>query len=565
MAANSLDLIPLRALNQVTYCQRLYYLEYVESLMQSNEFVEDGQFQHRRVHDEELAGRTLREGETETTRSVMLGSERLGLVGRLDVIETRSGETMPVEYKRGSGPREGAWDNDAVQLCAQGMLLEEALGRPIEHGVLYYQASKQRVLVPLDASLREKTQQAIHIIHELNQRDTPPEPLPEELRHRCHGCSLAPVCLPEETLYLIHRPTALPADISAPGLTRVLPQSPEGAVLYLQEPGSYVGKRGQHLVVQKDGAEINRVPLAVIRQVVVFGHVQLSTPTLECLAFNDIPVVYLTSHGRFVAALQPAPRRNVRLRAEQYRVFSDPACALAFSRAVVKAKVANQRTLLMRWLRTRLGATATNEPAVRDLGDLLNKIDAVQDPAVLLGIEGQAAHLYFSQFPRILKSDGPASLFNFEKRRRRPPPDPVNALLSFAYALLAKDCFSAVATVGFDPYQGFFHAGRHGRPSLALDLMEEFRPIIADSVVVTLINNGLLEARDFLTWHQACQLTPAGRKKFFHAYEQRLAEVVTHPLFGYKMSYSRMLEVQARLLAACVRGDLPAYTGFTVR
>jgi CRISPR-associated protein Cas1 len=137
--------------------------------------------------------------------------------------------------------------------------------------------------------------------------------------------------------------------------------------------------------------------------------------------------------------------------------------------------------------------------------------------------------------------------------------------LSFAYALLAKDCFAAVCTVGFDPYHGFYHTGRHGRPSLALDLMEEFRAVIADSVVLTLINNRVVEPTDFVSWREACQLTEPGRKKFFTAYETRKSTLVTHPIYGYKMSYSRMIEVQARTLAAYLRGDIPRYTGFTVR
>jgi CRISP-associated protein Cas1 len=138
-------------------------------------------------------------------------------------------------------------------------------------------------------------------------------------------------------------------------------------------------------------------------------------------------------------------------------------------------------------------------------------------------------------------------------------------LLSFAYALLTKDCFSALCAVGFDPYFGFFHQIRHGKPSLALDLMEEFRSVIADSVVLTLINNRLVVPDDFLTWRGNCQLTETGRKTFFQAYEQRKATEVTHPVYGYRMSYSRMLEVQARMLAAYVKGDVPRYTGFTVR
>jgi CRISPR-associated protein Cas1 len=207
----------------------------------------------------------------------------------------------------------------------------------------------------------------------------------------------------------------------------------------------------------------------------------------------------------------------------------------------------------------------SDEPAARDMAELLHRLERISDPAVLLGTEGQAAALYFSQFNRMIKAPTPGSGFDFKARNRRPPRDPVNALLSFGYALLLKDCFSALCTVGFDPYYGFFHSSKHGKPSLALDLMEEFRAIIADSVVLNLVNNGSLTPRDFLVYREACQLTEEGRKRFFQAYEQRRATVVTHPVFGYKMSYGRMLEVQARMLAAHVRGDIPEYTGFTVR
>jgi CRISPR-associated protein Cas1 len=199
------------------------------------------------------------------------------------------------------------------------------------------------------------------------------------------------------------------------------------------------------------------------------------------------------------------------------------------------------------------------------MAELMARVPNAPDPGVLLGLEGQAAALYFGNFGRMLKARAPGATFDFTTRNRRPPRDPVNALLSFAYAMLTKDCFAAACTVGFDPYQGFYHVGRHGRPSLALDLMEEFRPVIADSVVLNLINNAMLADKDFLTWRDACQLTDDGRRRFFEAYEQRKATEVTHPVFGYRMSYGRMLEVQARMLAAYVRGDIPRYVGFTVR
>ena len=607
MDANPAGLIPVRALNQVSYCPRLYYLEYVEAVMPVNEHVEDGLFQHRRVNDPDLANRTRKEGDVLRTRSVSISSERLGISGKLDLLEERGEATRPVEYKRSAAPMDAAsnpgfWENDAIQVCAQGLLVEERLGVEVESGIVYYIGSKARVEVPFDETLRAKTRAAIELIHELAARDVAPEPLPDDLRHRCFGCSLAPICLPEETLYLIHRPETTthpdPNGEQAPSaspqatLTRVVAMNDDKAVLYLHEPGSHVGKRSSHLVVTHKGQEINRVPLASIRQVVVFGNVQVSTQALHTLAEAEIPVSFLTGYGKFLAALMPAPAKNMSLRAAQYRVFSDPGRSLELSRAVVAAKIANQRTLLMRSLRSQAArpegeapsvpamggregdappdfdnrnVRGSDEPAAREMAEMMARVPDAPDLGVLLGLEGQAAALYFANFGRMLKVKAPGTAFDFTTRNRRPPRDPVNALLSFAYALLAKDCFSAACTVGFDPYQGFCHAGRHGRPSLALDLMEEFRAVIADSVVLNLINNGIVVESDFLTWREACQLTDAGRAGFFKAYEQRKSTEVTHPVFGYRMSYGRMLEVQARMLAAHVRGELPRYVGFTVR
>lgn len=558
--------IPLRALNQATYCERLYFLEYVDAVMPTNEHVEAGLFEHRRVADRQLAHRPRKEGNTMKTRSVSLASDRLGLTGVLDLLEECGDDIVPVETKKSSAPRDAdgkltVWDNDAAQLCGQALLLEEEFQKPVPRGVVYYAGSKERIEVPIDPPLRQKTLDLIERIRVLGGRDTAPDPLPNSLRHRCFGCSLAPICLPEETLFALDANGAA-ADSSA--VTRVIPQSDDGAVLYVQEPGAHVGKRSEHLVIKKDGRELSKVPIAQIRQVVIFGNVQVSTQALETLVTLEIPVVYLTGYGRFIASMQPAPKKNVRLREEQFRRFADPVESLKLSTAVVRAKLTNQRALLMRSLRDD-DARGSDEPAARDMAELLHRLDSAKDISTVLGLEGQGAALYFGEFARFLRAEPPGRGFDFKARNRRPPRDPVNALLSFAYALLAKDCFAALCTVGFDPYRGFFHTGRHGRPSLALDLMEEFRAIIADSVVLTLINNRQVTPGDFLTWREAVQLTDTGRQQFFRAYEQRMSTVVTHPVFSYKMSYARMLEVQARMLAAYVKGELPQYIGFVVR
>jgi CRISPR-associated protein Cas1 len=488
----------------------------------------------------------------------------LGISGVLDQVETKGDECYPVETKHGGAPRDDegqatSWDNDAVQLCAQGLLLEETTGRSVRRGFQFYAGTRERVEVVFDEALREKTRGAITRCRELAVLDTPPPPLPAELRHRCFGCSLAPVCLPEETLFAIGMPRTNEAD--PPELKRVIPEADDGAVLYLQEPGSHVGKRSEHLVVKKDGREMSKLPMHAVRQVVVFGNVQVSTQALETLATNDIPVMYLTGYGRFIGAFMPAMPKNIGLRECQYRRFADQAERVSLAKAVVRAKLTNQRALLMRSLRGE-SERGSHEPAAREMAELLRRLDGATSIESVLGLEGQGAALYFGQFGRFLKVD---LGFDFTTRNRRPPKDPVNALLSFAYALLAKDCFAAASTVGFDPYLGFFHTSRHGRPSLALDLQEEWRPVIADSVVLTLINTEMVRPSDFVRWGDACHLNAEGRRAFFRAYEQRKATVVTHPVFGYRMSYGRMLEVQARMLAAYVRGGVPAYTGFVVR
>ncbi len=280
MNETTIEPVPLRALNQVSYCKRLYYLEYVDGVMPINEYVEDGLFHHRRVNDPGTASRTRKEGDVLRTRSVSFSSERLGITGTLDLLEEDGERIQPVEYKRSEAPRDAQgeptwWENDAIQLCAQALLAEENLGVSIASGVLYYIGSKARVLVPIDQALRDSTLAAIALVRALSARDVPPEPLPLELRRRCFGCSLAPVCLPEETLYLSrHEPEPGVTDhaggeivASAPGaaLVRVVAQNDDRAVLYLSEQGAHVGCRSAHLVATRHGETLARVPIASIR------------------------------------------------------------------------------------------------------------------------------------------------------------------------------------------------------------------------------------------------------------------------------------------------------------
>ena len=259
------------------------------------------------------------------------------------------------------------------------------------------------------------------------------------------------------------------------------------------------------------------------------------------------------------------------------RLARDPVFALRLARAVVNGKIRNHRTLLMR------NHVAAPEPALNRLRQASQDVWGATNLESLLGIEGAAAGTYFENFGGMLKVAAPGDdeipgaetpadrlpsgqmTFNFTTRHRRPPTDPVNALLSLAYSLLAKDCTIAAYAVGFDPYVGFYHQPRFGRPALALDLMEEFRPLVAESAVLSAINTRMVQLDDFVTAGQAVNLTPAGRKKFFLAYEQRMTSLLTHPIFDYKVSYRRALELQARILARVLTGEIPEYVPLVTR
>jgi CRISP-associated protein Cas1 len=236
----------------------------------------------------------------------------------------------------------------------------------------------------------------------------------------------------------------------------------------------------------------------------------------------------------------------------------------------VAAKIANCRTMLRRNWRGEEDADGKEEKAPRELlAGLMGDIrSALRAPSldVLLGVEGNAAATYYRHFPRMLRSaEDPSMRFEFDKRNRRPPKDPVNAMLSFAYSMLTREWTVALSAVGLDPYRGFYHQPRFGRPALALDMMEPFRPIVADSAVLMAINNGEVQPGDFVHAAGGCNLTEGGRKKFIASFERRLGQEVTHPIFGYRISYRRIMEVQARLLIRYIAGEIPKLPSFLTR
>jgi CRISP-associated protein Cas1 len=614
------DLIPARMLNEFAYCPRLAYLEWVQSEFRDNLETMQGSFGHRRVDrpdarpfpspqldadsaesadvatsDDPPAARdhdsaTSSDASAGTThngpllpdqlaaRGLLLSAMSEGLMAKLDLVELTGRRAVPIDYKRGAIPDNGeqSWEPERVQLCAQGLILR-ANGYECDSGQLYYIESRRRVTIPFDDVLIRQTRELVGQLQELARRPQIPPPLVDS--PKCPRCSLVSICLPDETNLLrqldpsplasgstaddeplestqAHANVARPAAPDPKPLRKLLPARDDALPLYVQDQGTYIGKDGERLKLTPVNAKSIFVPLIQVSQVAIFGNVQISSAALRELANLGIPLCHFSYGGWFTAMTTGMSHRNVELRLAQYQAAQSSETALAIAKPIIAAKIRNSRTLLRRHGGGEL------KPDLEQLSELIQKVDRQRSLDSLRGIEGTAARLYFSGFARLLRQ---GEHFQLQGRNRRPPRDPVNALLSFVYALLTKDLTITVHAVGFDPFLGFLHQPRYGRPSLALDLAEEFRPIVGDSVVLTLINNEEVSPASFVNRAGSVALTDKGRKAVMAAYERRMETEITHPLFGYKVTYRRILEVQARLLSRVLLGEVHEYPGFCTR
>jgi CRISPR-associated protein Cas4 len=546
------DVIPARLLNEFVYCPRLFYYEFVEGVFVENADTVRGKHPHRRVDTdggalppaqtgsqkpeggapkpetkrrkaetpgqqslfgpEQLSpgtetappvsagdgegaetlippsgtlsrptGAGLGEGEEVIhSRSVQMGSQRLGVTAKMDLVEVRAGsdellgalESCPVDYKAGA-PSDGdagneLWDADRMQLGLQCLILREN-GYACREGVVYYRATKQRVRLTVTPELESWIIEQVGAAR-LAARGAIPPPLANS--PKCPRCSLVTVCLPDETRLLAELPQPSTNDSRPASPRRLIAARDDTRALYLNKPGLRVGRKDELLQVKEEKTLLDEVRLNDVSHVALFGNIQLSTQAIQALCEAEIPVTYFSMGGWFYGLTRGHELKNVFLRIEQFRQAQDPAACLRLARQFVHGKIRNHRTLLMR------------------------------------------NHL-------------------------EPPP--------------------ATLAVGFDPYVGFFHQPRFGRPALALDLMEEFRALVADSTVLSCINNRAITETDFVRAGQAVNLTAPGRRRFFEMYEQRMNSVLTHPVFDYKVSYRRALELQARMLAKVLTGEIPEY------
>lgn len=551
--------IPVRMLNEIQYCERLFYLMHVQGLFEHNADTIEGTFQHQKSESRLRIKQNVPDDLWgEAPRSLYLGDEELNITGRLDALLVENNKWAPLEWKHSSSPTPSkpfivndyqleptAWPNDQIQICAQGLLLRKN-GYPSDFGYLYYRGNKKKIKVDFTDNLVRLTLDYIQLAKELTKKEIP-KPLKDS--NKCFRCSLNYICLPDETNYLTG---------SATQVRRIVPERPDGGVLYVSEHGTKLGKSGDCLTITKPSKDTQTIPIKDLIHVTVMGNVQCSTQLIHTLMASGITVSYLSSHGKLIGITQPLTTKNIRLRQKQFIQFQHPEISLRLARWVVHSKLSNQRTLLRR-------NGKPGDQVLKELALLKEKALVATDIEKLRGLEGRAGRLYFESFPTMLKSpvvDG-VSLMN--GRNRRPPKDPVNALLSLGYTLLVRDFMVACINVGMDPLFGFYHRSEPGRPSLALDLMEAFRPVIVDSVVIRVMNTLEIQPDDFYWSSENCQLKQQPKKRFFAAYERRMHDTVTHPLFQYKINYRRTLDLEVRLLARFLEGELSEYRPFMIR
>jgi CRISPR-associated protein Cas1 len=590
------DLLPARMVNEFVYCPRLFFYEWVDGLFRESVDTLEGKFQHQRV-DAKVSALPAPPDATAgefVCRSLMLSSEAHRVIARIDLLEVSEGGVTPVDYKHGR-PRETEtglepWPTDRMQLAVQALILREN-GYRCEEGIAYYAQTRQRVRVKFDEALLREAEQTIAQAWALARAGEIPPPLIDS--PKCPGCSLVGICLPDETNSLYQSTTRVepngddpspmqlslfgngqPAASSASSreaaaaqeaIRRLVTPRDDLRPLYVNTQGVRIGKSGEVLQVREKDQLKQEVRLGEICQLNLMGNVQVSTQAVQALCEAGKPICYFSQGGWFYGITTGLNSKNIFLRRAQFRLAEEEWFQLAVSRRLVAGKIRNQRTMLQR------NHTEPNPESLLALKQMAGQAEGAQSLEELLGIEGNAARVYFSDFAGMIKleehgeKDAAQFRFDFSCRNRRPPRDAVNAMLSLAYSLLAKDFTIACYAVGFDPYMGFYHQPRFGRPALALDLMEPFRPLIADSAVLTAINTRMVTPRDFVQAGPAVALTPTGRKGFFRAYELRMDTLATHPLFDYRVSYRRLLEIQSRLLARLLEGEIGEYPVFVTR
>lgn len=330
--------------------------------------------------------------------------------------------------------------------------------------------------------------------------------------------------------------------------------------LYITKQESYLHKDRETIVVKQGDAKLGQFPVLTVQNILCFGLITVSPALMAFCGERGIGLSFYSEFGKFLARVQGKQTGNVLLRRTQYRWADNLEKSVSVARVIIAAKITNSRAVLLREIRNH-GENSILDQAVIRLFDCLRRCQFGANIEEIMGIEGEAASIYFGVFNELLRGN-----FKFPGRVRRPPTDPVNALLSFVYSLVTQECVSALLGVGLDPFVGFLHQDRPGRPSLALDLLEEFRAAWADRFVLTLINRKQIRSNDFITEASgAVILTEASRKMLLAAYQERKQQEILHPYLKEQIKVGLLPHCQALLLARHLRGDTEFYTPYLMK
>jgi CRISPR-associated protein Cas1 len=546
--------IRIMALHALLYCERLFYLEEVEEIRVADAAVYAG----RRLHDDVAP----LDDESPEQRSVDVASDRWGLFGKVDALRRRDGVWVAIEHKRGRCRRADdntpePWPSDRIQAIAYAVLLAEGLNEPVPQARIRYHADNLTVFVDIDDTARTDLRSAIERAREL-RRTTDRPPVHENERF-CIRCSLAPVCLPEEERLaqsgLTESKTAAgsaseddesPPEAKAVPRPRLFASDRQKQSLHVVSPRAYVSRSGETLVVTVEDAK-QKIPIQDLDAVIVHGFGQVTTQAIQLCSRHGVAIEWLTMGGQFVAGTTSSPGR-VQQRIRQYAALTQEDVRLRLTRQLVHAKVETQLRYLLRGTRGESLLRTSCRTDIERMREALKKVPNATSADSLRGLEGIAAKSYFASIPRLLSLSVPDEM-RPAGRTKHPPQDRFNALLSFGYALIQTLVHRSLIAVGLEPAFGFFHQPRTSAAPLVLDVMELFRTPLWDMPVIGSINRGQWDVKeDFQIIPGQVWLSDSGRKKAIQLFEQRLTESYKHPHTGQSMAYSRIVELEARLL-----------------
>lgn len=526
------DPLPISLIADFVFCPRRAWLE------MQGERVESAQIQQG-TNDHAVADRFTGVDDAGLFHAIDIRANQWNLSGRLDAVQLTEAGAIIREYKATPVKREmRVTDAMRIQLALQAMCLQE-MGYNIAGTQIFFTSHHRRVDVELTSADFHDAECAIKGTRALANSDVAPEPFEDS--PRCMYCSHVGICLPDERK-------------SEPVNRRIVVKSPDYQVTHIATPGAKLYVRSGRMIASKAGEEIASIPIETISALEVHGNCDLSSALIRELLWRNVPILWCSGTGRFYGWAQSSYGPNGQVRVRQH-VASETG-RLGLAREFIATKIHNQRILLRR-------SDNTNEvlPRLKELEKTVKNVNLWQD---VLGLEGEAASLYFSQFSQLIKPDK-RELWQWQGRARRPAPDALNSMLDYSYALLLADCVKAIIACGLDPHAGFIHSSKRNKPALALDLMEEFRAPIADSVVQTVVNNGEVKPSGFTEILGSVRMDDCTRKSLIGAYERRMETQIVHPVFGYKASWRRVVEIQARMILGYLDGTQSEYHGMRIR